>query len=226
MARHGSAESPDVQDLVPNDSSGAELMQPVLKLEKEKADGLRSESLTSTAQRDLNEEMKNITISGSDEREVMVAEPLTGDAKDLATSKTSVPQSVKEGPKTLSSTKEDDILDFRNPDDAPHLFFNPESQTREELKLDQRNSTSLGPSDKEIVISVQHHSHDGLEGNEGNPIKKNFLSDERLDPSGDYEWQLNNLSYAVYCHELTSNPHFIPMGHAISYSDFIRGQNA
>lgn len=179
MDRHGGGERPDVQDLVPRslsstliEANGFGFVPSVDKLEKEPAYKLMSESPTAKSYRDLNEEMKNVKISGCDDVEGRTQlqkslsykqknstkmEPngeeigvssgrLIGDAKDLATVRTSALGSLTESSKALASTKEDGVLDFRKAHHAPHLVFRPEYRTRNGLKLDQVISTSLDAS--------------------------------------------------------------------------------
>ncbi|KAH0460991.1 hypothetical protein IEQ34_008566 [Dendrobium chrysotoxum] len=221
LDKNGGGERPDVQDLFSRspcyalaESMGVELAQPVEKLEKENADELSSESPTSKGYRDLNKELKNVRISDLDECEGMVAPQKTlsykqqnsptSDAKDLVTSRTPVLRSMTESSQTASSIEEDSILDFRHSYHAPHLFFNPESQTRKDIKLDQVNSTTLDPTFNvpSTIISTQPDSFEmdsslsntgwvgnfgedhpserlnlvdyGLEGNLGNRINEPF----------------------------------------------------
>ncbi|XP_020693330.1 uncharacterized protein LOC110107409 isoform X1 [Dendrobium catenatum] len=194
LDKNGGGERPDVQYLSSRlrrsalvESMDVELAQPVEKLEKENADELSSESPTSKGYRDLNKELKNVRISDLDESEGMVApqktfsdkqqDSTTSDAKDPVTSTTSVLTSMTESLPTASSTEEESILDVRHSDHAPHLLFNPESQIRKDVKLDQVNSTTLGPTFNvpSTIISTQPDSFEmdsslsntGLVGNIG-----------------------------------------------------------
>lgn len=284
LEHHRGGERPDVQDWVPRSTQvalarfgGAKLMWPVEMLEKEKSDELSSESLTSEAYENLNKEKRNIQISGSDEREGITAprktlsrkqqsstsdeadripsEHPTGDAKDLATSGTSVSKSMTESFKASSSTKEDSAMDFRN------VYH----QSRQDLELDQISSTSLGPSSdvpsasalsthEEIFASMQPHFYEtdssvsnigwagyfgagypsesfyfvdyGLEGNLGNRINEPSSSlNELSDLSGDYAMQLNNLNYVVWCHEVIIKNSSYPISQLPPFSYFIQIQD-
>lgn len=174
--RHGSGERPDVQDLIPRslDSGASALVNEVLSpstemLEREPADKLSSEPLTTETPFDLAKRIKSIRISCLDSYEGRIALQssykeknrtnldsggveanddsfvrLIDDAKDLSCARASVSSNIIESCSTSVSTSEAEFSLLGNAHHVPHSFYVPENGNGKDLTSETINSVNFG----------------------------------------------------------------------------------
>ncbi|XP_020598820.1 uncharacterized protein LOC110038352 isoform X2 [Phalaenopsis equestris] len=176
--RHGSGERPDVQDLIPrcldsaSDLVNGGLSPSTEKLEKQYAEKLSSESLTTETLLDLSKGIKNIRVSGldsNDDRMPLQNQSsykqkngtnlesgdvdlndasfvrLSDDAKDHDSATASDLRNTTENCSTSVSTSEAEFSSFGKAHrHVPHSFYVPENGNGKDLNSETINSVNLG----------------------------------------------------------------------------------
>lgn len=162
----------------------------------------------------LCDQFRNIEVLGSEGEPQLVSEKvgpssfsvsdgtcLTGETKDLATSKIQTPKLTNDAPKVSSpSGNKSDSSSICN---AQHLFFshplreNAKFRTVDSKGKPPRNSDICGMSPKPLrKLEEQTHTI-GLKGENYGAVNL------ALDLSGDFESQLSSLHYGRWCYEYT-----------------------